>query len=97
MGTDTTEDDGLPCLVDVINEGTIRKATIVTMILPDAHGMMFSNTFEGMFGINGFLGGHGLVQVHICEAARMVSEHTCTMVAAGCWLAPCNRDKTRNW
>ena len=97
MGTDTTEGDGLPCLADVIHEGMIRKATVVAMTMLDAYGMLFSDTFKGVFGIKGFLGGHGLVQVHICEAARMVSEHTGTTVAAGCWLAPCDRDKTRNW
>ena len=97
MGTDSTEGDGLPCLADVIHEGMIRKATVVAMIMPDVYGMLFSDMFKDKFGINGLLGGHGLVQVHICEAARMVSKHTGTTVAADCWLALCNRDKTRNW
>ena len=67
------------------------------MVVPDAHTMLFGDAFEGMFGINGFLGSHGLVQVHLCEAAHMVSEHAGTSVVAGCWLDPCDWDKTRDW
>ena len=97
VGTDPTEGDGLLCLADVIHDGTIRKTAIVTIVMPDVYGMLFSDTFKGMFRIKGFLSGDGLVQVHICKAAHMVSEHTGAMVAAGCWLAPCDRDKTSYW
>ena len=97
MGTDTTEGDGLLSLADIIHEGPIRKATVVAMIMPDVYSMLFDDAFKGMFGIDGFLGGHGLVQVHICETTRMVSEHTGTTVVASCWLPPCDRDKARNW
>ena len=80
MGTDTTEGDGLPCFSDIIHEDPIRKATVVAMVVPDAYCMLFSDAFEGMFGIDGFLGGQGLVQVHVCETTHMISEHTDTTV-----------------
>ena len=67
------------------------------MIMPDAYGMLMGDAFESMIGIECFLRSHGLMQMHICEASRLVSKHTGTMVSACCWLAPCNWDKTRNW
>ena len=87
VGTDTTEGNGLPCLADIIHKGTICKVTIGAMIMPDAYGMLMDDVFESMFGIECFLHSHGLMQMHICEAGRVVSKHTGTTVSACCWLA----------
>ena len=96
MGTDTAEGNGLPCLADILHKGTICKATIVAMIMPDAYGMLMGDALESMFGVDCFLRSHGMMQMYICEARSMVGKHTCTTVSACCWLTPCDWDKARN-
>ena len=94
MGVDTTEGKGLVGGGDRRAESGGIEEAVIGMVVTDGDAVLGAEAFEGLFGLDGGLGGQFRHKVDVSKVRKMVNKDGSAGVAGRGRGAAVSRDKT---